>query len=37
MGLLYYVLPGSGMFGESGGAWHCACPEPFLWFWAMWW
>lgn len=37
MRLLYHVLPGSGMFEESGRAWHCACPEPFLQFWAMWW
>lgn len=30
MGLLYHVLPGSDMFGESGRAWHCACPEPLV-------
>lgn len=30
MGLLYHVLPGSDIFGESGRAWHYACPEPFL-------
>lgn len=37
MRLLYHILPGSDMFEESGRAWHCACPEPFLQFWAMWW
>lgn len=30
MGLLYHVLPGSDVFGESGRAWHCACPQHFL-------
>lgn len=37
MGLLYHVLPGSDMFGESGRAWQHACPEPFYNCWAMWW
>lgn len=36
MELLYHVLPGSGMFGELGRLWHCACPEPFLRSWAPW-
>lgn len=37
MGLLSsYVLPGSGMFGKSARAWHCAYPEPFLRFWMRW-
>lgn len=37
MELLYHVLPGSDMFGESGRAWHYASPEPFYGCWAVWW